>query len=1559
MITNMALFERLNQLASKLSNNTDNDNSSFFNQKFFDEPETGISTLMDKFKALDSASQKRDYVYELLEEALSLLNRKPENKPESLNLDAIGKVIVLLCDHDRFNFDIFVSLVNSFPWEPENGLYDLLGCMKELQTDLCVYLNDSFLSKGPEKWSKDFWSSFKKAIVPEFFLLQKPNVFLECSTGFSQLILMLSIAFENVDRFQSVQYYNKQLKFIMGKYRLDPIRCLDLILQVCSLHVVEHHEFILELLRLTEFWPHSNLANCQEYEHLNQGGNPVATRLIINHLNTQSSDEKYIDLVVQLIKGGFVSFAAIFDCLTPGDSTIEEFVSLKLKKLEEESLEGSLNPLAMAAVLPDDDDDKDDSKGNEDTKASDLKDAEMSEKEREALLSDSVETSPKWKLVERLLTHSMLMPGLYALLKYPKFFNVNDKLVECVLQVFDDMIQPLLRSLNKMDISQSFRPISKLSHNGIPTKQDRLVRQYNSLQKTPSFIQGAQYIFYSQDTRENILKIETIQELFDYSHLLFDIIGPRILLNPKLVEHICAIIESDISNNSQNENNLEKWINYTRKFLVPVLGLIEDQQIVANAIYSVMKHFPYEKRYFLYNELNTKTSEDNIHVRLQFNKYQKKIRSLLKSLSIDNIAVKCRDVANYVSCNPLSTLGSILKQIENYDKVSELIVVSAEFFSDFAYDTLQYILLIQLASERSTLQDDGITPKMWISRLSLFIAGLAKVCSKMDMSNIFVFMVKSLHKDPSLTLSILKEMITQVAGIQNLYDVNWNTLIMLNSGPFLKQLGRALVLDFRDKYFNRSKAIINYLVKLNAVSEMIVMLTNLNLKIQSENDVHFKILSSKCDESNSLLWSFIELLKHVLTEEQFKANVLPFNVLIEDYQFPVEWAFDIWRDYFDSKLMRSEEDASQINNILYDTNFNSIEFNNLEKTLLIDFWRLSLYDIRLDEKLYKEQHDLFEGKRRNAKVLKERHSLLNDVQKISNDLSEHRNVLVKTKKLLEENKALWFPVMSSERIAAFLQHCVIPRVIFSPFDAIYSATFITETFSKQEVLDIVKQLVSSGILGTLLFSLTVNESSNMALFFKDIFVKVEEWRHLALFDDNELTKQQLCEVYYELTEQVSFALEESNYMSIRNTIQFLNFISEVFPVVDEHLQLVLETLDDLLEREKREDIILPCNALKGHLKARLATASKKSDFVTLPESEVKKYQEELALIKKYRDAKKAEELEEKRKEEAEQRERENAERKSSDNTRSTSSHSKTNGNRAIPISQVMDGLYKVERHIKDVDYSRAVPFIYDLQSQSDFRKLIHNPNNINSFRNKLRILLEDYYEKVTNNPPEHYKSIFESILKSTQSAPLPQGPISSSMYEESDVKPTKGAASKYSSDKSRTATSTRIPNEPKNANQTPSNTNSRATPATAASTTPASRYQRSSGPVNLPKAPAGASKPATTQSRFHNALPSGPRNDNSYNNRNSNNPKSSSAASQPPARSYGNHNQGKSFGNIPNEPRKRQSEESYQGSSRFSNSKRPKLNERDRDHDRDRSSKVQNSLPTGPKRQAGGSRFSR
>ncbi|CDO92023.1 unnamed protein product [Kluyveromyces dobzhanskii CBS 2104] len=1534
----MELYQLLNNLASDLSNDQQDGQ---FNKTFFDDQSNGIKTIIARYHSLDLSSHKSDYVYDLFQEAFSLINDKSDES-EYPNLNAISEVVIALCNEDRYNFELFVSLINSYPWEASNGLKDLLARAEPLRFELFVYLNDHVLSKGSEKWTKDFWSAFKKSIVPEFFLLQKPNLFLECSTGFAQLLMLLNVAFEDADRFQSIRYYSKQLKYIMGKYKLDPIRSLDLILQVSAYHIVHHYQFVIELLKLTDYWPSSNLGNCSVYELLNHGGNPIATRLIINYFNNSKPDTKYIDLTVHLINAGFVSFAAIFDCVTPDDDSIGEFVERKMEKLEKDSLEGSLNPLAMAVVLTDED--RAPSKLDEVKETDSVAETKISEEEKMTLLTESVENSPKWKLIERLLINGHFIPGLYALLKYPQFFAVNDNIAKCFLEAFDYMIQPIIKKSDIPSVSNSCRPILKLSHNGIPTKQDRLVRQYSSLEKYPRSIPGAEFVFYNKDWQENLTQIETIAEFIHYSHLIFDKIGPRIILSTKLVEHICAIAERDISRNAQDESSIDLWTDYYRKFMLPILGLIEDEQFVANAIYSVMKHFSFEKRYFMYNELSKKIAEDDIHVRLQFNKYQKRARSLLKSLSIDNITFKCRDVANYVSCNPLSTLPSILKQIENYDKVSELIVLSAEFFSEFAYDTLQYVLLTQLASERPTLQDDGITPKMWISRLSLFVAGLAKGCPKMDMSNIFVFLIKNLYKDPSLTLAILKELITQVAGIQPLYEVNWNTLLMINSGSFLKEMGRNLILDFREKYHHRSKAIINYLVELNAVSEMIIMLTNLNLKTQTENNVHYKILSTKCDESNTLLWSFIEMLKHVLSEEQFKSNVLPFNVLIEQYQFPVEWAFDIWRDYFDAKLVRSEVDAEEIKTILYNTNFSGIPVEKIEKKLLIDFWCLSLYDIRLEDDLYKKQQIIHEDKRKSTNVLKERHKLLSVVQTIKSDLSLHKSIIKKTRDLIETSKQVWFPQFSPERIATFLQYCVVPRLIFSPFDAIFCATFITETFTMQEVIEILKQLSSSNILGTLLFSSTVNESSNIATFLKDIVSKIENWRRNTTFNEDSTTKIVLLELYYQLTEQLTFALQETNYMSIRNTIQFFNFVSEVFPVVSEHLEMVLDTLDNLLEKEQREDIILPSNALKGHLKARLKTASKKSEFCEISSGEQEQLQAELDLIKKYEGAKESEKVESKRKEEAESREKDREQKeherqqdaKSSSTSDSFAASSKSSMFSYSPtLSQVMDGLYKMEKYIKDAEYTRITPLIYDTPAQSDFRKLIKNPGNISGFRAKLKILFEDYYHQVTNNPPDHYRSVFENFVLRCKSAPLPQSEAPGSMYED-DLAPSKPSP-KYDTDRRRTSTSNEryIPSEPRK--------------------TGSSRYQHNVGSTNLPKAPAKASKPAVTQtrssvttnpgssSRFQSGLPSGPRKDSSTN-RNIN----SSNRSELPTRPY---SQAKNLSSTSSEARKRQLDGSYQGSSRFSNAKRPKPN--------DRSTSTQGSLPSGPKQQSSGSRYSR
>lgn len=1548
------LFKELNDVAAKVPSKQ----NKFFKKEFFEGSAEVSKRIVLDYKELESNSAKEKRAYDIFEEIFNIVNGSNNDK-DLLNLEALGEIISQVCEDRRHtNCKLLVSLINSFPWTADNGLTDLLSCVKGQKLELIVYLNDQFLSKGSEKWSKDFWASFKKSIVPEFFLLTKPNIFLECSTGFSQIIMTLNLAFEDVDRFQSPSYYAKQLSFVMGKYKLDPIRCLDLILLVSSFHLIENHEFVIELLKNTQFWPSPHLrANCKTYTKLNHGGNPIATRLIINRLNDPDVELQYIDLVVHLIENGFVPFAPIFECLSPSEEQINRHVENLIKEMESDSLEGSLNPLAMAAALPDEAGEREPEKEQHEESAGEIKGLPRVEEDNEAL-KELVSNSCKWKLVERMMCHGNFACGLYALEHHQEFFSNNDQLISSLLELFNQMLNPLANSLEEHEITTEPRAILKLSHNGISTKQDRLIRSVKSLEKETKFFQGMELSFYNDRWVENLSFISTNEDLFYYSHMLFPKLGPKLVLCPELIERICSIAINDIKKDTTREDHdLDKWVDYFRKFLLPVLGIVSDEQFISNKLFCVLRLFPFEKRYFFYNELSGKIAEDNLLVKLNFKNQEKKMRSLLKSLSIDNISSKCRTVANLVSCNPLSTLPSIIKQIENYDKVAELIVKSAEFFSDFGYDTLQYVLLIQLSSGRPTLQEDGITRRMWISRLSLFIAGLARICNRMDMSNIFLFMIKNIHKESALTLAILKELIIGVAGIQTLYDVNWNTLLMLNSGEYLKELGRNTILDFRKKNLARSKEIVGYLMKFNAVSEMIIMLINLSMHDKSDN-LHFKILSTKCDEATSLLWAFIELLKLALNEEQFKANVLPFDVLINRYDVPVEWAFNIWRDYFDSKLQDSLADREELIGKLYSTNLVSVDLSEIRKDLFFDFWRLSLYDIRLESSLYEDEKATCHAKVTKARSYKDRSMAKRTSEIIQRDFLLHKEVYAKTHSYLQEKSSSWFPEYDHSKISCFLQFCVLPRLFFSPPDAIYSATFINDLLRFEGAFEIFKYLIESKILGMLLFSSTVNEASNLAIFFREIIKCLERARKNTASSSN-FVRKELFEFYTQLIRQVILMLQETNYMSIRNSIQFLNVLSESFPVVDDHVEMILDTLELLLKDEQREDIKLPANALKGHLRARLKNAEERNEFYELSveeQHEEQKVKDEMKLIKKYADEKAANEEKRKRKSEEEQNKQhertkddEEQEKKAykrkeqSDKTAITSRYSDRSTTPGLaPFTQTIESVYRIERLLKDAEYQRIIAQLQGAEYKEKFQKILTRANDVSSFRNKLKDFFREYFNKLLKQRPEHSRSTFDIFLNKCNNASLPNKKASRNMYEDDNPRtrsfkrsseknygrnsgesePLKNRASdlKENTISVKKAEVPRIPTEPKKGST--------------------SRYQLSGHSANLPKGPANLVKTTSgtnarqgqnPASRFQGTVPSGPKNDSV--------PSNSPRTGVPPRR----------YGSPTVELQKRPVEDDNI-SNRFGGNKRQRKNDRSLPSD---------SLPQGPRKPATGSRFNR
>ncbi|AGO13206.1 AaceriAFR058Cp [[Ashbya] aceris (nom. inval.)] len=1322
-----------------------------FTDEFLKDWATNADRLIAEYRSLSKASEQEDFVYKVFAEGLLFTHGALRGLVADYG--PLASLLSALCENSSTNARILANLINCFPrhGEDEANMVDLLQKLTGMDFEFSASLVEKLLL---HRWTKEQTSLYKRSLISEKYHLKKYNLLFESPLGYSQICMLLHVAYADKDRFQSAEYYWRQIQFVAGKYTLDPIRVLDVILRVSSVYVHHHHEFLVLLLQHSDYWPLQK-SDPFVWETLNVGGSSVASQLIAYKLTNEKFDHRYMDMVCVLIREGFVSYLSIFDSLGPDDETLGRYVEEYYADLSKQSQEGSLNPLAMAAALPDEDDCSpavNDNKA-EDKAAqaalSDQKEKDDQKQERERKNRQyKVKRTGKWRLVTSCLNHGLLVPALYSIRTNEKTALSIDNLIESVLRLFEHMIRPLHENaINAPSYQPTPKVKMKKAHSGLPSKHGRLIYECLSPNTKEKYLLNTRYVFYYKNWADRLPVIGDVDSLFYHSHEILGLLGSKLSASPALISMLSSIGVHDISTSENSEQAIENWINYFRKFIFPALGGLEEDFIANINAYNLLKLFPFEKRYFLYHEMYSKISDADIFVRLSFNKVQRKVRGLLKSLSIDHIDDKVNEVSRLVSSNPLAALDPIVNQIENYDKVSELVVISAKGFPDFAYDVLQYVLLLKLTSGRDILQTDGINQHTWIQRLSVFIAGLANSCPKMDLTNILIFTVKNLHKDYNASLPVLKELVSKVGGIQSLNHISWKQLQMLNSGPSLQKAARSLILDTRQDSFEAARSITQTFMKVGAISELLVMLCNLNVLTQSP-DIHYKILSTKCDDSNSLLWTLIEMFKYTLTREEFVAHVLPFDELVNDYNVPTEWSFCIWRDYIDEMRHEGDTSISQIDAVIDKTEFRHVSFQHLDKPLFTSFWKLTLYDVNFNKELYDETRKALNAKLDRIKLQREKNTLLNEVQEVMSNCLAHQKAFKIVQEMLQVNRATWFPELSQERVQAYLQFCILPRTLFSSSDATYSALFTIALLGVHDSITVFEHMIESHILGGLLFSCTVSEATNVGFFYGIIIKTFEQARSEESFDNNKLAR--LYHLYSVLLYDLRLLLSETNYMSIRNTIQFLNQISPMFPVVDEQIRDVCRSLESKLSDETREDIKLPCNALIGHLKSRLKTACRKQDFYELPEeeqTEIDNFEKEKAKINEY-EAAVAKETERKKLEQG-KLQKEGAKAAVATGEKKGKAYAGTSESKEYEKGQVSEDLhpisYQGSQILENIDsickllnsegVDELPQYIRVLYFKDEMKKELSNyKGNLDAFRQKLAAILTDYFYSMVKWP---------------------------------------------------------------------------------------------------------------------------------------------------------------------------------------------------------------------------------
>jgi THO complex subunit 2 len=227
---------------------------------------------------------------------------------------------------------------------------------------------------------------------------------------------------------------------------------------------------------------------------------------------------------------------------------------------------------------------------------------------------------------------------------------------------------------------------------------------------------------------------------------------------------------------------------------------------------------------------------------------------------------------------------------------------------------------------------------------------------------------------------------------------------------------------------------------------------------------------------------------------------------------------------------------------------------------------------------------------------------------LSSDLSKQKHHTISILKSIEANKSTFFPSEKASRHAAntFVTHCVFPRSMQSPDDALYCAHFIsrlhkieTPGFSTLHYIDEFISLVAGA-----LFGITEGEAAHLAILLWETWKVVNKWRYDEKAFDEEvagkpgsyiesssnlssegnseeeiipITHKGFTKLYNKWHSSLGAALigclQSVEYMHTRAGLLVLTRIVEVFPTrpkLGNELRAVLSPLQD--ESSSRLDI---------------------------------------------------------------------------------------------------------------------------------------------------------------------------------------------------------------------------------------------------------------------------------------------------------------------------------------------------------------------------------------------------
>ncbi|KAJ3351783.1 THO complex subunit 2 [Entophlyctis luteolus] len=1070
---------------------------------------------------------------------------------------------------------------------------------------------------------------------------------------------------------QKASYVIENVTSLIGYFDLNPNKVLDVILDVFIANVVDHWEFFVELLNRSHWQPSKPSEDDASPRSNSVLGQILGFKFDYYNSPTTSSSATPTQLLwiaAILIKQKLVALEDLFPHLGPADDAeIEAEMQAFLQKLESAKKTSGRykdNTLADAGVLGGEDTYHAKERDRSSTPLTTAQNSSVqptsvtSEHAQLAVLPQKRRTNQKAVLAAYLLAIGAVLPARQILDCAPQIVKTHSEIADYMCRLLSVTIEPVYRTVRPVP---SIRRLD--SSFEIPANQPPPMKTLNCKQADDALLgpraragKGGKMFypklkFFYDDWKTGIPVAKDYDELVKILKVLLTYIP--VARDVSFVSKIARLGKEHVSKNPGDSRIANTWLSIISRFLFPALSMTDQNPSLANEIWLLVKLYPYDRRYALYGEWKHRTYSSIPQLGVAKAGCISDAKYTMRRLSKETVKRFGRYVGKIAHSNPTIAFHYVLDLLQTYENQISTVVDGSKYMSELSFDVVAFTLVEHLTAGKDRVQPGGLGIRTWLRSLATFGGSLAKRHA-FELSGIVRYVFAQLvfgRSGSTHDLVVLQELVAQMCGVKPMTDdVTGDQYAALGGGETLRREA------FGNEPVRVVKRVANRLLKVLVEAQFVLPLAvlmgqHVRLSVYGEDGKNeVKVLGWVLDNVRSSFAQYMEFIVSVLDKSTFCSIVPSIETLRNDYGLSPDVAFAILRPKLDFLIKKSgnntqmEVDGADVKpkyHVALEETVSSVIRTLPESVWQImsthfyaTYWQLSLYDIDFPKARYLAEvarlkslvDTLNADKSSNGaskrKKDKDRHSAT--IALLEKELAIHEDHHASVFTRLKKECVTWFipdghnDMFKLELIDLLLQHCVMPRCLSSPADAVFSAKFLHLAHSlgvpNLITISIYDKLLDRNNLQSIIFLCTEMEARNYGRFLAEILTNLQTWllspeiytreciganlpgfaiRPTATLTEapslaHLMTHAEFCKAMYKWHAKMhrvfTLCLESGDYAQITNCIIVLDKIRERFPMIREHAMQLDESCRLVIDREvERKDLKLMCTAYSGRL----------------------------------------------------------------------------------------------------------------------------------------------------------------------------------------------------------------------------------------------------------------------------------------------------------------------------------------------------------------------------------------